>query len=199
MSNVDVVEAVIVESIPEKSDRIQNLPPSLNELSSVKVWVEVDVFEFFQGVPSVLRLNAVVPGKERQTQVRVICLFDAHQTIFQFLPEASRRPVLDRKTGTFGDVWVVAAVKSYQLVAEVQGCGSTMLAFADVCVGQTQPLSHADQPFKMSCSKTANASVHRAFGVDQFGVALPVLFLLRLGNVTADWLSRLAVDYTQLV
>src|SRR4028119_613121 len=116
MSNVDLVEAVIVESIPENSDRIQNLPPPLNELSSVKVCVEIDVFEFFQRVPSMLSLNAVVPGKERQTQVWVMCLFDAHQTIFQFLPEASRRPVLDRKAGTFGAVWVVAAVKAYQLL-----------------------------------------------------------------------------------
>jgi hypothetical protein len=50
----------------------------------------------------------------------------------------------------------------------------------------------------MSRPETADAAVYRTLSANKFGVAFPVLFLC-LGNVATDWLSRLAVDYPQLV
>ncbi len=62
-------------------------------------------------MPGVLRLDPVVPGEESHFQGGKPARLDVEQPIFQLLPEAGRRPVLDGKAGPFGDAVVFAAVE----------------------------------------------------------------------------------------
>src|SRR5262245_14631492 len=89
------VDPVLLQAVPEGGDGVEDLAPPLEEPGTVEGGVEEDLLELLHGMAGVLRLDAVVPGEEGETELGVAALLDGHQAVLQLLPEAGGGPVLD--------------------------------------------------------------------------------------------------------
>src|SRR5262249_14990041 len=108
-------QSVLLQSVPENRNGVEHFARSLEEQLLIESRTEKHLLELFHGMPGMLRLDAIVPGEESHLQGRKAGGLDVQQAVFQFLPESGRRPVLDGKTGPFGDAIVLAAIEPLKL------------------------------------------------------------------------------------
>src|SRR5262245_58528405 len=166
------VETVLLQAVPENRHAVEHFAAAVEELLAVEPRIEVRFLQFLHDVAGVLALDSVVPGEERQAQVRDARLLDLQQAVLDFLPESRRRPVLDGEAGALGNHRVLATVDALQLVAEVQRRWPAVPAFAEVLVAQPERLADTQQPLVVSGPVTVETAIDGALDVDQLGIAL---------------------------
>src|SRR5215212_8871030 len=84
-SGVDAIDAVLLQPVPEDGDAVEHLPAALEKLLAVEVGVKIRLLQLLHHVAGVLALDAVVPGEERQPQVRDARLLDLQQAVLDLL------------------------------------------------------------------------------------------------------------------
>src|SRR5258706_2938507 len=91
------LHARLLEAVPERLDSVEHLVRALEELLLVEAGAAVGVDQLGHGVRGMLVLDAVVPGEERESQFGALTITIRVEALDELLPEARRRPVLDRE------------------------------------------------------------------------------------------------------